>query len=227
MLSPKQQRLLELGQQRLLPQAHMEFLYHLRSQGVNPQVIFDIGSCVLHWYNEASQVWPQAKYHLLEAMDSVEFLYQAKGLPYHLGVLSNSDRRTVTFWQNDTHPGGNSYYRENQVYNPEVDQYFNNSHKRTLSARTVDSIILEKQWPWPDFVKMDVQGCEQDVLQGMTLALPHVQHLILELQSVEYNTGAPLAQQVVTWLDTQGFDCVAPLFCNNGADGDYYFRRRS
>ena len=226
-MNPIQQRLRELGSQRLLPQAHVQFLYDLKSQGVEPRVIYDMGACVLHWYNEASQVWPQAQFHVMEAMQSVEFLYQERSLPYHLGVLSSSDRRTVTFWQNDWHPGGNTYYQENPDVNPHVHEYFGDAHKRMYGTRCVDSIIQEKHWPWPDLVKMDVQGGEQDVLLGMTHTLPHVQHLILELQKVEYNKGAPLAHEVIAWLEHKGFDCVAPLFCDSGPDGDYYFRRRT
>jgi len=227
MLSIKQQRLLELSQQPLLPHTHVQYLEHLKAQGVNLRVVYDLGSCVLHWYNVAHQIWPDAQYHVLDAMDSAEFLYQEQQLPYHIGVLSNSDRKTVTFWQNDYHPGGNSYYRENPEINLEVDQYFNDSHKRVLQCSTLDTIISVNHWPVPDFVKMDVQGAEQDVLLGMTNTLPHVQHLILELQNVEYNKGAPLSQHVISWLEQRGFDCVAPLFSNNGADGDYHFTRKS
>ena len=221
-----EQRLEDLGQQRLLPQAHVDYLNHLKRSGTEPKVIYDLGSCVLHWYQEAKAVWPQARYCLAEAMPDVEFLYKQHGLDYHLGVLSNSDRRTVTFWQNVTHPGGNSYYRENQAHNPQVDEYFPESTKRLVPCRSLDSVIREKKWPLPDLVKMDVQGAEQDVLMGMTQTLPHVKDLILELQNVEYNQGAPLASSVVEWLDQKGFDCVAALFSNNGPDGDYHFRRR-
>ena len=227
MLSPRQERLLELSQQPLLPLSHVQYLHQLKSQGVEPRVIYDIGSCVLHWYNVASQVWPAAQFYVMDAMDSAEFLYQQNNLPYNIGVLSNSDRKTVTFWQNDYHPGGNSYYRENPEINHEVDQYFNESHKRILECSTLDTVISRLGWPVPDFVKMDVQGAEQDVLLGMTNTLPHVQHLILELQNVEYNKGAPLSHQVVSWLAGQGFECTTPLFSNNGADGDYHFTRKT
>lgn len=211
----------------LMPEAHVQFLHDLKSQGVEPGVIYDIGACVLHWYTQAVKVWPQAEFHVLEAMSTAEFLYKEHDLPYHLGVISNSDRRTVTFWQNDWNPGGNSYYRENAQFSPQVDVLYTQNHKRHMQARSLDSVIWEKQWPWPDLIKMDVQGGEWDILQGMPHTLVHVNHLILELQQVEYNQGAPLADQVIDWLACQGFECVAPKFCDAGPDADYYFRRTS
>jgi FkbM family methyltransferase len=220
-------RLAELSAQPLLPESHVRFLYDLRDQGVQPKVIYDVGACVLHWYSQAVQVWPHASYYVFEAMHSVEFLYKQHGLNYHLGVLSNSDRRTVTFWQNDQHPGGNSYYKENEAHNPQVHEYFNAQHRRLMCTQTLDRVVTSRGWPPPDLIKMDVQGAEADVLQGMCQLLPHVQHVILELQHVEYNQGAPQAPEVITWLAQQGFTCEAPLFTNNGVDGDYYFRRSS
>ena len=219
-----QNRLSQLHSQRMLPQDHVRFLHELAAQGVQPAVIYDIGACVLHWYQEAVQVWPQAEFHVLDAQPSVKFLYESSGLKHHVAVLSDSDRRTVTFWQNDWHPGGNSYYPENTKINPES-QTSSPEHRTVRTCETLDSIIHKQSWRLPDLVKMDVQGSELDILKGMVHSLPHVQHLILELQTTDYNMGAPKADEVISWLKDQGFDCVAPLFCDSGVDGDYYFRR--
>ena len=47
---------------------------------------------------------------------------------------------------------------------------------------------------------MDVQGAELDVLKGSKNALKHCKDLILELQVVEYNKGAPLKDEVITYV---------------------------
>jgi FkbM family methyltransferase len=218
-----QDRLRELGRQRLLPQSHVEFIHALKAQGVNPQVIYDIGACVLHWTNEAHRVWPDAQYYVFDAMDSVEFIYQEEGLRYHIGVLSDTER-AVDFYQNDEHPGGNSYYLENAAVNPEAPAYFNEQHRRRLRTATLDSVVKQNGFPWPDLLKIDVQGAELDVLRGGAECLKHCNHVILELQVVEYNTGAPLRDTVINYMADQGFVCHG-LFSNNGPDGDYYFSR--
>jgi len=222
----KQARLRDLGKQRLIPRAHVNHLKMLKAQGVSPKVIYDIGACVLHWTTEAREIWPDAEIIAFEAMDSTEFLYKEAGMRYHIGVLSDETGREVDFYQNDHHPGGNSYYLENPEVNPQAPAYFNESHRRRLRTVTVDAVQRLKQFPLPDFLKLDVQGAELDVLKGSLECLANVDHVILELQKVEYNRGAPLFDAVITWMAEQGFECQG-IFSDQGPDGDYYFRRKT
>jgi FkbM family methyltransferase len=215
----------DLAGKPLLPQAHFEYLNSLQQDhDVNPSVIYDIGASVLHWTSAAKKVWPNAQYIVFDAMDKVEFLYKERGLRYNIGVLSNQDGRIVEFYQNDEHPGGNSYYQENVDYSPAAAQLFNESHRKTLVSSTLDNLAKNKGFPAPDFIKIDVQGAEMDVLQGAVETLKTVNNIILELQIVEYNKGAPLRDTVIEYMKQNGFELVKQ-FCNNGPDGDYHFRR--
>jgi FkbM family methyltransferase len=220
-----QDRLKELGSQRLIPRDHVNYLAKLKNEGVEPKVIYDIGACVLHWTNEAQRIWDKSEFVVFEAMDSSEFLYQQRGLKYHMGVLSDVSGKDVDFYQNDVHPGGNSYYKENEAVNPNSVDYFNESHRRKLKTTTLDAVCRLKQFPAPDLIKMDVQGAELDVLKGASQSLVTAKHVILELQVVEYNKGAPLKDTVIEYMDSIGFDCKG-IFSNNGPDGDYHFVRR-
>ena len=49
--------------------------------------------------------------------------------------------------------------------------------------------------------------------------------LILELQHVEYNTGAPMNEEVISYLDGIGFRLVEGPFAEYSGDGDYHFVR--
>lgn len=215
-----------LGNQRLLPEPHVNYLLKLRDEfSFVPKVVYDIGSCVLHWTNEAQRTWPDAKYIAFDAMPAAEFLYKERGLDYNIGVLSDASGKEVAFWQNDYFPGGNSYYKENVVFNPEVPKYFNEQHKRTYTTQTLQDVVSSKNFPLPDLVKMDVQGAELDVVRGATNIIQHARHVILELQHVEYNTGAPMHAEVLEYMHSIGFICLG-MFSSNGPDGDYHFMRR-
>jgi len=214
--------LVKLANAPLLPKAHIDFLVSLRDQGVQPKVIYDIGSSVLHWSGNAKRIWPAAHFEAFEAQESLSFLYKEAGISHTIGLLSDVDNKEVTFYQNEMHPGGNSYYQENEVLSPAAASLYT---PKTMIANTLDTVVTSKGLPLPDFVKMDVQGAEMDVLKGATNTLKNCKHLILELQQVEYNKGAPLRDTVIAYVESLGFKLVTPLFCDNGPDGDYYFRK--
>ena len=221
------ERLKELNKQHLLPLPHIQHLHYMKQCGHVPKVIYDIGACVLHWTTEAKQVWPDAKFIAFEAMPESATIFEEAGLDYVTAVMSNEDGKEVVFYQNTDHPGGNSYYRENVEVNPEAVSYFKDQMARTVKTRTLDSIVAERNLPLPDLIKMDVQGAELDVLKGAANTLAHCKDLILELQKVEYNKGAPLREEVIEYLYSIGYVMAGDKpFCDNGPDGDYQFIRK-
>jgi FkbM family methyltransferase len=216
--------LLELSRRRCIPAAHVAYLERLKASGFEPKVVYDIGACVLHWTNEARRLWPDATYVLFDAFDKAEFLYAASphARTYHVGVLSDVDEREVRFFQNDLLPGGNSYYRE---VGCEGGRFFPDDTARQLRAKTLATVVRERGFPLPDLVKIDVQGSERDVIAGGAGVLEHARHLIVEMQDVEYNMGAPRAAATGPYIEGLGWRCVAPKFCDNGPDADYGYER--
>lgn len=215
------QRLLELSNTRMLPKQHLDYLYKIQQSGFKPKVVFDIGACVLHWTREAINVWPGSQFYAFEAMPDSEPIFKHFGIPYNIGVLSDKDGQELTFFENPEHPGGNSYYQENDKLStnqpPRVEKKY--------ISRTLDSIVKERGFPQPDLIKMDVQGAEYDILIGAKNTLKGCKHLILELQKVPYNKGAPLKDSVIEYLDSIGFKLISGPFCDNGPDGDYHFKK--
>jgi FkbM family methyltransferase len=217
-------KLKTLSTRRAIPQGHVAYLWKLKDDGFEPRVIYDIGACVLHWTTEAQIVWPDATIIAFEAMEHPRFIYEERGVPYHIGVLTDRDNVVLPFYENPMFPGGNSYYRE--IGSPASATLFDDASCVMKTGSRLDTVVESRGFPPPDLIKIDVQGSELDVLRGATKTLESVTHLIVELQHTHYNKGAPLASTSMPEIEAMGFECVAPLFHNNGADGDYGFRRR-
>lgn len=199
-----------------LPKDHSNFLFKLKNKwNFNPKVIYDIGSCVLHWEKNAKLVWPTSEFILFDAFEPVEIFYT--NYKYYIGVLSNEDNKIVKFYQNDMHPGGNSYYRE-IVYN-----IFPKNKFLLKMTRTLDSIAKEKQFPQPDLIKIDVQGAELDIIKGAQNILENTKVLIVELQHCNYNENAPDVTVTKKYIESLGWICIAEKFANNTYDADYCF----
>jgi FkbM family methyltransferase len=211
------------SQQRMIPTPHVKYLQSLKDSGFEPKVIYDIGACFLHWTAEVKLLWPDATIILFDALDAAEFLYIESGRPYYVGVLSNEDNKEVTFYQNDIFPGGNSYYRE--VGGNMKGAFYPLWLGRKRVAMTLDSIVAEKGFPPPDFVKIDVQGAEKDIIQGGVKAIRNAKQLIVEMQHVDYNQNAPQVTETLPYIESLGFKCVAPAFDGSEVDADYGFVR--
>ena len=222
-----EQRLRALHDQRLLPRDHIEYLKDMRDTGVRPKVIYDIGACVLHWTNEAKQVWPDAEIIPFEAMKEVDFLYREAGFKnYAVGCLISDKMEEVDFYENLEHPGGNSIFKENPELSPLANELFPDNKKVKRWTNTLDEIVKLNNLPLPDLIKMDIQGAELKALKGAVETIKRCKHLILELQHRDYNFGAPKADEVIKYLGSVGFMLHGgKMFCGSdlGVDGDYHF----
>jgi FkbM family methyltransferase len=199
-----------------IPKDHVDYLHKMN---IKPKVVYDLGSCVLHWAREAKTVWPDADIVLFEAMDEVKSLYEKFGYKkYSLGVVSDVDGKKVRFYQRLHDPGGNSYYKENT-------NFYQEQHVVEKIAMTLDTLVEINQFPLPNLIKMDIQGAEMDVLRGAKNCLRSCDDIIMELQHVDYNVGAPNRDKVIGYMDGVGFDLVSNITLTN-VDGDYHFKKR-
>jgi FkbM family methyltransferase len=190
-----QKHLFDKSTNHRIPNDHINHLKKLKKEGFEPKVIYDIGCCLLQWTREASKIWPEAKIILFDAFEPARFLYN--GYEYFIGCLSDTENKDIKFYQNDYFPSGNSYYREigceNGIYFPE-EIYVE------MKSRTLDSVVKEMGFPLPDFVKIDVQGSEIDIIRGARETFLHTQKMIVELQHVEYNLGALYRDEAIDIL---------------------------
>ena len=108
-------------------------------------------------------------------------------------------------------------------FNGNAEEVFTEQHKRIKVTRTLDSVIKERGFPLPDMIKIDTQGAEMDILKGAQLALSTCKHLILELQRVEFNVGAPLRDEVINYVESLGFKLVTRFTSDNIVDADHHF----
>lgn len=222
-------RLKDISRDRPIHQSHQDYLIKLKNEfGFNPSVIYDVGACVGHWSTIAKEVWPNAQYFLFEAMEESEDIFLEGNDQYEIGVFSDVDDKEVTFFKNVTYPGGNSYYMENPEHSSMAEVLFKNeSNQFKRKTKRLDTVMKRRGFPLPQLLKIDVQGCEIDILRGAPEILKHVEHLIIELQHIEYNIGAQVSHETIPIIESLGFELVTPQFSpSSHADADYHFKRK-
>ena len=97
---------------------------------------------------------------------------------------------------------------------------------------TLDGVIKELHFPWPDLIKLDLQGYELECLKGGFQALSGAQAVIAEANFFRFQGGQPLFTDVVAFMERSGYRLydilnlwVRPL---DGAlaQGDFLFLRK-
>ena len=213
----------------ITPYKHIDYLYRMKyEQSKKPKVIYDIGSNCLHWSRAAKTIWKDANIYHVDGYEEFQRLYDMRKVNYAIEVLSDRDHKTITYHQNITNHGGCSYYELNYDDFPYNIEAFKNEHydNSTRVTKTLDTLVREKGWPEPELIKMDVQGCELDIIKGAVNTIRYCPDIILELQNKEYMKGAPMRDEVIAYMKSIGYTLVSHFVQNaSDADGDYHFSK--
>ena len=74
-----------------------------------------------------------------------------------------------------------------------------------IQTITLDSLLEEKKIAFPDFLKLDVQGHELEVLKGAEKSLANSEVCLLEVSLLDFGDRLPLLAEVVSFMDNKNF----------------------
>jgi FkbM family methyltransferase len=130
------------------------------------------------------------------------------GLNYIISCPSDS-KSIKKFYRmkNDSTGTGHSLYKEN-THCYEGD----NLLVQEIQTDTLDSILEKSSFAnfLFDFIKLDTQGSELDILKSCPKTLSNAKLVLAETDISNYNEGCPSQRDVVEFMDKNGFvvDCV-------------------
>lgn len=184
----------------------------LKNRGISPLTAIDIGANIGEWAADFKKHFPNANVLSIEANIQLEQQLKTNNPNYLITLLGREINDKVKFYinpgtDNDT---GASIYRE-------TTQWGNNAMEITLPMTTLDS--LGKRFDW---IKIDVQGAELDVLNGGYETMKHAMVIELELSVMQYNKNSPSASEVIHWMWESGFemlDITEHIYIEENNDG--------
>ena len=180
-------------------------LNHLRSLGVTPKVIYDVGAAQGHWARLAASTWPSAHIVGFEPNLSNQLLLEAarSTLPkfQYFSCLLGACHKTIQY---DERGNQTSLY----------DLTPSSSAKSTAEMLVLDEMVAEKRIPPPDFIKLDVQGYELEVLKGATTLIDKCEAILIEVNFYRVHPKMPTVEEVIEFMRQRGlswFDVMGIL----------------
>ena len=162
--------------------------------------ILDIGANDGWWYKNTQHNFPGAEFTLIEANPYNEPALKVLGVNYCIACLSDCIKEVTFYTNNDSLTStGASYYRENT-------EHFSEEKVKPIQLTTTTLDILFPQETF-NFIKMDVQGAEVDIINGGKSLISRADNVLLEvpMDGVEYNIGAPARQTYFQVMAELGF----------------------
>lgn len=160
----------------------------------SPQTILDVGGYKGHWTREVQSQFPTASIVVVEPNPYNEL--GRLGVPVHCEVLASTIRE-VPWYSNLT--TGDSMFKE-------LTRHYEGVVPVTRTTTTLDTLFPTQRF---EFVKLDCQGAELDILRGGETLIRDTQAILLECAFAgRYNEGAPSFTDYIIYLDSIGF---APL----------------
>jgi len=175
-----------------------EQLLALKLDGYAPRTMLDIGAHVGSFTRGFLQVFPDCAPTLVEPNPFCEPDLAAMPFERHMVAASHENGEAELFltreWLQST---GTSLYRENtDFFRDDV------TIRRVVPKARLDDLMAGRRF---DFVKIDTQGAELDVLRGGEAVLRQADYILLEISVVNFNEGAPPAELVFAQLQAMGF----------------------
>lgn len=182
-----------------VPSLHWS-LQNLKAKGFTPLCVIDIGAYEGEWTIDFLEVFPNAKVLMLEAQPAKNDKLKAivarfTNTQFHIAILSANDNEQVLFNENETASHIAMHHTQQGMNHPSTFRY----------THTVDTLLTNLKIRLPDFLKLDVQGHELEVLKGANNALSHAEIVLLEVTILDLGDETPLALEVFNYMDKNNF----------------------
>lgn len=173
---------------------------NLARLGFRPRCSLDLGAYKGEWTDLCLKIFPTTRVLMIEVQPHLIVALRDKAARSHGSIevcealLGAREAPDVTYYLADT---GTSALREAQPSVPAV--------QAKARLRTLDGVVRDLGWPSVDFLKIDVQGYELEVLRGASDTLRTSEVVLMECNLIPIYEGAPLLAETIRFMDDHGF----------------------
>lgn len=170
---------------------------NLKRLGFNPGTVLDIGAYNGEWALVLKDIFPWCNILMLEGQTCKEVILQQicqrkTGLDYRIALLGASETK-VNF---NIYESASSVLQENNETGASVEE-------RNLVR--LDDLVRDTPYSRPDFIKLDTQGYELEILKGGEITLQGARAVLLEVSLLDIYKDCPLVADVMTFMSARNF----------------------
>jgi FkbM family methyltransferase len=168
-------------------------LKRLKQIGLQLNHIVDVGCHQGKWTEKVKLEYPDASYYLVDSSNTHQEKLQSLGNFIHAYVGQHKEKREYYSTGNNKDETGNSLYKENS--NVPFDT-------KTVLTEPLKHILPDIVY---DYIKMDVQGAELEIVEGSLDLFKKTKWVQLECPVFHNNAGSPKFEHYINYMANSGF----------------------
>lgn len=200
-------------------------------------MIFDVGGCEGEETIRYSRIFPESKIYIFEPLPKNQSLIKKNFDTYNVDnaeLVSKALSKTSGVSEFYVSSGQPENYDENLDWDfgnksssllkpakSTINTWLTFEEKIKVSTINLSEFILEKDIEIIDFVHMDVQGAELDVLSGGQKDLNKIKVIWLEVSEIELYQNQPLRVEIEEFMKLNGF-CLLRSDLKDGMGDQLY-----
>ena len=170
----------------------------LKNKNFSPNYIVDVGCGYGEWTKKLLNIFPMSNFYLYDAdknnFEKLALLKENnKNIHFKICLLSD-DNRPYKFYNMGY---GSSIFEEQTSHNRTVEEIIST----TLDQELPDELKNQNN----NLIKLDVQGSELKVLEGLKDTINSFEVIILEVSIHNYNKDSPLFDKVMNYMNEKNY----------------------
>jgi len=105
-------------------------------------------------------------------------------------------------------PGDSSRLQPNERFQKEFNPNLVIEQEVQVDSARLDTIIRKEKLDWPDFIKLDTQGTELEILHSSPISVSNAMLVETEVEFIEMYQGQHLYHDVAAYMYDKGFDLL-------------------
>jgi len=164
-------------------------------------LIIDVGANIGQSVDEFKKIWPDSKIHCFEPQDECLKQLESTAFKYENVFVNNyaagSEKKDQIFYSHDISSGTSGFNKVNfsskdsidlsKVSSKDRDSFeLKYNHERVVKVDRLDNYLSNNSINNIDLLKIDTQGFEPEVIEGLGDSISDVKVLITELMFYDY-----------------------------------------
>ncbi|HEY4197357.1 MAG TPA: FkbM family methyltransferase [Mucilaginibacter sp.] len=172
-------------------------LKQIKQLGFNSTCCLDIGAYIGNWAVDFKQIFPDSRILMIEGQtekepELVKIKESYNNIDYRIALLGATESNVVF----------NKYETASSVL---TEHNITNAATESRKLTTLDKLLTDTIFDKPDFIKIDTQGYELEILKGGKKTLASAEFVLLEVSFLDIYKNCPLVADVLNFMQQHGF----------------------